>query len=297
MDWVWGIYHIHIWGRLEVYVAVCFTNVLYSIYLSKILLLVGLMLEINQVYQMDCVEGMRKLDEESVDLVVTSPPYGNLRTYNGFSFNVVDVCLALYRVLKPGGVVVWVVGDETIRSESGASFEQALCFRDNGFRIHDTMIYLKSGFSNPAKTRYHQVFEYMFVFSKGKPKTFNPLKDRPNKNRSSWGNTSLRQKDGTLKNTGKRIFGEFGMRYNVWQYHQGSGFGTKDKLAYKHPATFPEKLAEDHILSWSNPGDLVLDPFMGSGTTAKMAIKNMRNWLGFEISEVYCGIIKDRLKG
>lgn len=246
---------------------------------------------------MDCVEGMKLLDEGCIDLTVTSPPYGNLRDYKGYKLDLADVILELYRVTKPGGVVVWVVGDETTDgNESGESFRQALYFKDIGFKLHDTMIYQKKGFSNPSKTRYHQNFEYMFVFCKGKLKTFNPIKDRKNNNTSSWGKTSIRQVDGSIKVVGKREFGEYGMRMNVWQIHAGSGFGSKDTVVKKHPASFPEQLANDHIISWSNPGDLVLDPFMGSGTTAKMAVRNMRDWLGFEISSEYCDIIKERLK-
>lgn len=198
---------------------------------------------------------------------------------------------------KEGGVVVWVVGDATVKgSESGTSFKQALYFKEIGFNLHDTMIYEKSGVT-PSKTRYYPAFEYMFVFSKGSPKTFNPICDRKNRWRERWGKTRIRKNaDGTDgKAYESKKAPEFGMRRNIWKYVQGGGYGADDKVAYKHPAIFPEKLAEDHILSWSNEGDLVYDPFMESGTTAKMAKLNSRYYIGSEMSAKYIKIIDSRL--
>jgi site-specific DNA-methyltransferase (adenine-specific) len=205
----------------------------------------------------------------------------------------------LYRIMKKGGVVVWVVGDATINgSETGNSFRQALYFKDEcGFNLHDTMIYLKRGFAFPSQVRYHQVFEYMFIFSKGKPKTFSPIKDRKNKYKKQGGDCK-RQKDGSMKkgNRGGLLLEDYGQRYNVWDYKMGGGNMTKDKIAYKHPAIFPEQLAHDHIISWSNKGDIVLDPLSGSGTTLKMAEKLNCRWIGIEISEEYCEIAKKRIE-
>jgi len=249
------------------------------------------------IYNENCLDTMSRMKDNHIDLTVTSPPYDNLRTYNGYSFDFESIAKELYRVTKDGGVVVWIVGDATIKgSETGTSFKQALFFKEIGFRLHDTMIYEKSGVM-PSKNRYCQMFEYMFVLSKGKPKTTNLLKDRKN----NWGGTKTfsnitsRQKDGTLKKKAQKEINDFGMRFNIWRVINGNGFGQKDKIAYKHPATFPEQLASDHIISWSNENDLVYDPFMGSGTTAKMAIANNRNWIGSEISKEYCDIIRERL--
>lgn len=251
----------------------------------------------------DNTEVMRDITD---NLVVTSPPYDTLRLYkatnikglwNFEKFKV--VAKELYRVIKDGGIVVWVVGDETINgSESGTSFRQALYFMDVGFNLHDTMIYEKAGFAKPSNNRYHQVFEYMFILSKGKPKNFNPIKDRKNKyaGESNWGRNTERQKDGSLVERKKKVNSVYGMRFNIWYYAAGHGFGQKDEIAYKHPATFPEQLAYDHIVSWSNEGDIVLDPFAGSGTTLKMAEKLKRHWIGIEISEDYCNIIKERME-
>ena len=184
--------------------------------------------------------------------------------------------------------MVWVVGDATVKgSETGTSFRQALYFKEIGFNLHDTMIYEKNGSSYPEQTRYYQIFEYMFILSKGRPKTINLLRDRKNKWNGSWGKRSTRNKDGTMAIRERVLYQEFGVRYNVWKYNTGHGFSTKDKIAYKHPAIFPDKLAEDHILSWSDKEDLVYDPLMGSGTTAKMAILNNRNFIGSEISFDY----------
>lgn len=251
------------------------------------------------IHNMDCLEGMKKLLlSNSIDLTVTSPPYGKLRAYGGYKFDFKPIAQQLYRVTKPRGVVVWVVGDETIDgSESGMSFRQALYFKEIGFNLHDTMFYEKAGFSNPSNNRYHQVIEYMFVLSKGKIKTFNPIRDRIIK-WDSWGKNTSRQKDGTLKlkkGQRKSRVGEYGMRFNIWRYATGAGMSTRDGIAYQHPAIMPEKLAEDHILSWSNEGEIVQDPMCGSGTTLKMAIKNHRHYIGFDINAKYVEIAKKRV--
>jgi site-specific DNA-methyltransferase (adenine-specific) len=243
------------------------------------------------IYYENCLDTMARIEDGSIDLTVTSPPYDNLRSYNGYSFDFEAVARELYRITKDGGVVVWVVGDATIDgSETGTSFRQALFFKDIGFNLHDTMIYQKHNFSNPSSNRYHQIFEYMFVFSKGKPKTFNALKDRPNVEAGkigSWGKNTSRQVDGTMVERKRKVNTEFGMRYNIWRI--------KTEMKPLHPAPFPEELARDHVLSWSNPGDVVYDPFMGSGTTAKVAIETGRKYLGSEISSEYWEIAQKRI--
>lgn len=242
----------------------------------------GKRLDLSVVYNEDCLLTLRRLPDECIDLIVTSPPYDNMRKYNGYSFDFEAIAKEIVRVLKDGGVCVWIVGDETRRgTESGTSFRQALYFKEHGLNLHDTMIYLKSGFANPSTNRYHQVFEYMFVFSKGKPKTFNPLKDRENKYKGIVG--------------GERSFrDEYGMRFNVW--YAPNGGNHSDLLSTGHPAPMPECLARDHILSWSNPGDIVYEPFCGSGTVVAEAEKLGRKWIASEISEDYCAIIKRRLE-
>ncbi len=245
---------------------------------------------------MECAEGMRQhIPDESIDLVVTSPPYDNLRLYNGYSFNFEEIAQELWRVIKPGGVVVWVVGDATVNgSETGTSFRQALYFKELGFNLHDTMIWDKQNCSSIGSlNRYENTFEFMFVFSKGKPVTSNVIKDKPNKRSGEIQNSSIRQPDGTVRRTsnyGKKEINAFGRRANVWRV-----FPAKSKSERLHPAPFPEQLANDHIISWSNPGDVVIDPFMGSGTTAKMALLNGRKYIGFEVSAEYCEIADERV--
>jgi len=257
----------------------------------------------NEIIKGDCLEVMKTMEDDSVDLTVTSPPYDNLRSYKGYKFDFEGIAEELYRVTKEGGVVVWVVGDTTVKgSETGTSFKQALYFKEIGFNLHDTMIYQKSGIPFPEFNRYYPSFEYMFVFSKRKPKTSNLIMDRKN---IHYGATldrlkHGRQADGSLKQSScygkKRKIKEFGVRYNIWQYSNAPSNGTKDKIAYKHPATFPEKLVEDHIKSWSNEGDIVLDPMCGSGTTLKMAKKNKRKFIGIEIAQEYVDIARARIK-
>ena len=239
----------------------------------------------------NCLDTMARIPKDSIDLVVTSPPYDNLRTYNGFSFDFEAVAQELYRTLKPGGVIVWVVGDATIKgSETGTSFRQALYFQSLGLNLHDTMIYQKHNFSNPSNNRYHQIFEFMFVFSKGKPKTFNPILDRPNVEAGkvgSWGKNTSRLANGLMAERTRKINKDFGMRYNIWRI--------KTEMKPLHPAPFPESLAGDHIFSWSNVGDLVYDPFAGSGTTGLMAKNLGRKFFGSEISPEYAEIARRRI--
>lgn len=245
------------------------------------------------------------IPDNYIDLTVTSPPYDNLRTYNGFSFDFEAIAQELYRITKQGAVVVWVVGDATIKgSETGTSFRQALYFKEIGFNLHDTMIYAKEGCPFPEVNRYYPSFEYMFILSKGKPNTTNLIADKPNKwaKKKKCASSTCRESDGTLskpsaaKIAPERTVKEFGVRGNVWLINHGYMKTTKDKEAYGHPAMFPEQLVHDHIISWSNPGYLVLDPFMGSGTTAKMALLTGRSYIGFEISKEYCDIANNRIE-
>ena len=257
---------------------------------------------VNKILCGACQEVLASLKDECVDLTVTSPPYDNIRDYKGYSFEEEDfraIIRQLFRVTKKGGVVVWIVGDATMNgSESGTSFRQALGFMEGGFKLHDTMIYEKNTSSFPARRtgkRYTQIFEYMFVFCKGKIKTGNLICDKPNKwaGWTNWGKNTQRGKDGKLKKTKDiKPVPEFSPRNNIWRYNVGKGFNSSDKESHSHPAIFPEKLAEDHILSWSNEGDVVLDPFVGSGTTCKMAKKNKRHYIGIDISEEYCNLAR-----
>ena len=245
------------------------------------------------IYNEDCLQTMfTRLDMGSVDLTVTSPPYDGLRTYHGYSFDFPSVALGLLRVTKPGGVIVWIVGDATKRgSESGTSFRQALHFLELGFNLHDTMIYRKTSYVPLTHNRYEQAFEYMFVLSRGRPATFNPLREvcvdaGEIQNTRTFYQTAKCDKP-SLLNSAKPVREEK-IRANVWDIWPRGG-------VKGHPAQFPEPLARDHILSWSNPGDLVYDPFMGSGTTAIAARDTGRRWVGSEVSAEYCAIAKVRL--
>jgi len=246
----------------------------------------------------DCVEVMKSLEPESIDLTITSPPYDNLRLYTGYSFDFESTARELYRVTKVGGVVVWVVGDQTVKgSESGTSFKQALFFKEIGFNLHDTMIYRTN---KPPLThnRYEQEFEYMFVFSRRKPKTFNPIMVK-----TKWGGMNVARRtfrqdaSGRLELSHKnQPVNDTKISGNIWHIPTGRNGSTKDYYAFDHPAIFPEQLAGDHILSWSNPGDLILDCFVGSGTTGKMALKYGRNFIGIDSSQQYIDIATKRLE-
>lgn len=259
---------------------------------------------INKIIQANSNEFLKRLPNNSIDLVVTSPPYDDLRDYKNcatWNFEIFKIIAQeLFRVIKDGGVVVWVVGDKTEKgSKSLTSFKQALYFQEIGFKMYDVIIYEKAGTGPPHPNRYFNAFEYMFILSKGMPQTVNLLRDRPNKwaGHSTYGNVTRREQDGSLTNKGKKVVKDFSVRTNVWRYVNGRGFSTKDKIAYEHPAIFPEKLVEDHILSWSNEGDIVLDPFGGSGTTGKIAQKLNRKWILIEAVAEYCQIAEKRIRG
>lgn len=254
------------------------------------------MLELNKIYNCNCIDGFKMIDDCSIDLTVTSPPYDNMRKYKGYEWNFEATAKELYRVTKDGGVVVWIVGDATIKgSETGTSFKQALFFKECGFNLHDTMIYAKKNPTPQKGNRYQSSFEYMFVFSKGSPRVFNPIKQKKKYIENRKNKQYNKNKDGEQIIHAYTSTSDEKIIPNIWFYSVGLNNSTRDRDAFKHPAIFPEKLAEDHILSWSNEGDLIFDPFMGSGTTAKMAKLNNRNFIGFEISEEYCDIANKRI--
>lgn len=255
---------------------------------------------INQTYHIDCLDGLRRLDSNSIDMVLTSPPYDNLRNYKSNIINVwgehiwKPVLKEIFRVVKQNSVVVWVVGDSTINgSESGTSFKQALYAKEIGFNLHDTMIYQKETPIPQFKShRYTNSFEYMFIFSKGNPTRGN-LIEIPTKCEGRIDKNYRGQVTANELYVGKqiKIIKKTKLKSNIWTYSQNNGIDRN----INHKAQFPEQLANDHIISWSNEGDIILDPFMGSGTTAKMAKLNNRNFIGFEISKEYCDIANNRV--
>ena len=269
-------------------------------------------MQLNKIYCEDCLDTMSRMKDNFIDLTVTSPPYDNLRTYND---NIDEtwgedvwkpIIKELYRVTKEGGVVVWVVGDATINgSETGVSFQQALWAKEVGFNLHDTMIYMKSA-PYPSNVRFNQIFEYMFVLSKEAPKTFNPIKQPKSVNSFSSNKSSktYRSKEGETVNPNKKAVErlkkaddmKFKTADNIWYCPAGYMVGSKDEVSFGHPATYPESLSGRHIIAWSNEGDLVYDPFMGSGTTAKMAHLLKRNWIGSELSQEYVDLAYKRLE-
>ncbi|MDB4486528.1 site-specific DNA-methyltransferase [bacterium] len=250
-------------------------------------------MEVNKTYNENCLYTMARMEDDFIDLTVTSPPYDNLRDYKGFDFDWKKVIKELYRITVKGGVVVWVVGDSTQKgSETGTSFKQALFAMECGFNMHDTMIYAKNSYMPLTHNRYEQQFEYMFVWTKGKPNTFNPIKIpslTAGTKRNRGGSKANEVNYAERKRQEKTIVNAEKQKANIWFYDVGKNDKTR------HNAPFPEQLANDHIISWSNENDLVYDPFMGSGTTAKMAKLNNRNWIGSEISKDYCDIINERL--
>jgi len=263
------------------------------------------MIDINKIYCGDAVKILENIDNDSVDLVVTSPPYSNLRNYgntlidwNHDKFK--EIANELNRVLKPGGVIVWVVGDKTENgSETCIPFKQTLYFRDIGLNLNDTMIFFKSNPMPQVKQpRYRDCFEYMFVFSKGKPSTFNPIMRKCTESGKHYKSTvRVINTDNDRKDIDYFVSDET-VDYNVWRMSVAQNkilYDLGDKKI-KHPAVFPYDIPFKHIKTWTNEGDLVLDPFMGSGTTALAAINLKRNYIGIDANEDYCKIADIRIK-
>ena len=257
------------------------------------------MVELSQIYTENCIETLGRMPDDFLDMTITSPPYDDLRDYNGYHFPIEQIADLLYRKTKPGGVVIWVVADRTVNgSESLTSFKHAFAFESAGFNVHDTMLYVKN---NPIPSdcgpRYRQAFEYMFCFSKGRPKTFNPITE-PTKSAGqkikAFRITEAGRGNVPDEDIGREIKAERKVS-NIFAYNVGTS-SSKDKIAFGHPAIFPEKLVEDQIFTWTNEGDIVYDCFMGSGTTAKVAHLIKRRWLGSEISAEYVEIAKERIK-
>ena len=265
-------------------------------YIQKIALKAGAILKniINKFHCGNSIEFMSKMPSECVDLILTSPPYDNLRDYQGYNFDFEKMANEIFRVIKKGGVIVWVVGDKINKgNRSLTSFKQALYFQSLGLNAHDIMIYAKKNTPFMRSNAYTNAYEYMFIFSKGSPKTFNPLKE-PTARSGFEMLTTNKKSDGI----NKKVLGQLNTektKTNIWSYAVGLGGSTTDKIAFKHPAVFPENLAKDHILSWSNELDLVLDPMCGSGTTCKMAYLLNRNFIGVDVSKEYIEISKERL--
>ncbi len=242
----------------------------------------------------NCVEALRAWPDNVIQLTVTSPPYDGLRDYTGYNFPFEAIAAQLYRVTAAGGLVVWIVGDRIKGGRSLTSFRQAIHFQEIGFTVHDVMIYQKQNTPFMRSNAYTNAYELMFVLAKGKPATFNPLKTATRRQgyelmpHNKLPDGINKKKRGELKKEKTRT--------NIWSYAVGWGGTTKDKIAFQHPAVFPEKLALEHILSWSKPGDLVLDPMCGSGTTGKMALLHGRKFIGIDISAEYIEIAQKRLR-
>ena len=254
---------------------------------------------INKIINDDCISVLKSFEENCIDFTLTSPPYDNLRNYNGYNFDFENIAKQIFRVTKQGGVLVWVTNDATINgSETGTSYNQVLFFKSLGFNIHDTMIFKKR---NPIpqiyRKRYSNEFEFMFVLSKGVVKTHNPIMIPCEHAGLVLDNTTYKNYSKNLQKRTKfaNPVKDKKIKGNIWEYVVGKE--KEDQEAKEHPAPFPCQLAEDHILSWTNKNDVVLDPMCGSGTTCKIAKKLGRNFIGIDMSKEYCQIAKHRTSG
>lgn len=260
-------------------------------------------MELTRIYHENCIDTLHRMPDELIDMTITSPPYDDLREYKGYHFPVEEIAASLFHKTKVGGVVIWVVGDRTVNGdETLTSFKHAFAFKDAGFKVHDTMIYAKNN-PIPADSgkRYRQCFEYMFCFSKGQPKTFNPITQtiKQEKAFKSFRITKVGRNDLAHDHVAPKERKVDNIFYygdtEIFYYNVGTS-SAEDKIAFQHPAIFPEQLARDQVLTWTNEGDVVYDCFMGSGTTAKVAEQLKRRWLGSEVSDEYVKIAEQRLR-
>ena len=254
-------------------------------------------IETDKIICGDSQEVLKTFPDGCIDLTITSPPYSDLRHYgntltkDNWNHNkFMGIADELYRVTQEGGVVVWIVNDKTEKgSKSLVSFRQAIYFQEIGFNVNDVMIWEKT---NPCpvvrQPRYQDVFEYMFILSKGVPKTFNPIM------------VPCKCANQEYHSTTKNMGGENGRTYKEFVINKEKVSGNVWEVAIaqnktKHPAVYPQQLVEKHILSWSDEGDLILDPFVGSGTTAIVAKRMNRKYIGIEINPEYVDICQERL--
>ncbi len=256
-------------------------------------------LPLNKIICGDCVEVLKSIPDNSIDLVVTSPPYDGIRKYNGFSFNLHSTGKELFRVLKDGGIIAMVIQDQTKNfGKSLTSFKTIIDWCENvGFKLFETIIYKKHGAEGAWWTKRFRVdHEYIPIFLKGeRPAYFNkePLKIPSKHGGKTMTGCATRLTNGkTLKS--KRVFiNPMKCRGTLWDYTT-CGDGTR--LKHQHPATFPDKIPVDFIRCFCPKNGIVLDPFIGSGTTALAAIQLNRNYIGIDISKEYCELAKKRIR-
>ena len=248
---------------------------------------------------MDCVEGIKKLPDESIDLMITSPPYDGIRKYNGFNYDLHATGKEIYRVLKDGGIAVMVIQDQTKNfGKTLTSFKMIIDWCDNiGFKLFETVIYKKHGGEGAWWTKRFRVdHEYMPIFLKGeRPQYFNKehLKIPSKHGGKTMTGCATRLTNGKTLKSKKVTINLMKCRGTLWNY---TTCGDGSRLKHQHPATFPNKIPFDFIECFCPKKGVVIDPFIGSGTTALAAIELERNYIGFDISKEYCDLAKKRIK-
>jgi site-specific DNA-methyltransferase (adenine-specific) len=242
---------------------------------------------------------MKEMPDNAVDLMVTSPPYDSIRDYNGYAFDLHETGKEVYRILKPGGIGVMVLQDQTHNfGKSLTSFRTILDWCDSiGFKLFECVIYRKYGPEGAWwRNRFRVDHEYMPIFLKGeRPQYFNkePLKVQSKHGGRILTGSGSRRTDGGTNPTVTRMINPTKCRGTIWDYLMA---GDKDSLKRRHPATFPDQIPMDFISCFCPPGGIVLDPFMGCGSTAVAAVRLDRKFIGFEISSAYCELAKKRLE-
>lgn len=261
-------------------------------------------LPINTILHGDSAEVMQSFPDKCIPLTVTSPPYAKMRLYGGHDYTwetFKSVATQLVRITMEGGVICWVVRNQIVKERENLQAEkEKLFFADDlGLWPHQTIIGAPKGVPLPQSRRYASNFDYVYVFSKGHPRIVNIIRDRRN---SRFGdlksNRLIRESNGSerLACGGEYAIAKWGFRSNLWSYSTGGNHTATDRISAKHPARMGEPLAEDLIISFSKPGDLVFDPFAGAGTSLKMALLNQRQWLGVEIFDEYVELIEKRMR-
>lgn len=254
---------------------------------------------VDKVHCMECVEGMEMLPDDCVDLVVTSPPYDAVRKYNGFAFDLHQTGAQIHRVLKDGGIAAMVIQDQTKDfGKSLTSFRTIIDWCDSfGFKLFECVIYRKNGSEGAWwKHRFRVDHEYIPLFLKGdRPAYFDkqPLRVPSKHGGKVMSGSGNRRTDGATNGTVRREINATKCRGTIWNYLMA---GDKNPLKRKHPAVFPDAIPSDLIQCFCPPGGIVLDPFIGSGSTAVQALKHERHFIGFDISQEYCDLCNQRLE-
>lgn len=279
------------------------------------------LVEVDRILQGDALSWLRQLPDACVDTVMTSPPYFRQRDYSGqdqigreatppqYVARLVEVFAECLRVVKPTGSAWLVLGDKYDNGELlGMPWRVALAMREQGWILRSDVIWHKpNAMPSAVKTRPTTDHEYVFFFSRSKKYYYDadairePHVTFTDKSRMRGGRRHFNERNGTPEQ------GKNGGQSNLHDGRWDQAFHPKgrnkrtvwsiplSKFREAHFAVYPEPLVETCLRAACPPGGLVLDPFLGSGTTAVVARRLQRHFLGIECVVEYCDLARRRL--